>query len=329
MNEPGRTRHDEAVRQMDQAIAEMQQKEEDPRVPGFPDGAHGDLPHRGEGETGARVQASIKPYYEDEAVTLYLGDCRDVLPTLDAVDHVITDPPYSEWVHAKVRRGGSVHAPDRADGGPLRPVISSSAVLGFEAMTPVLRRVCADHFGRLARRWVLVFSDVESHRDWKDDLTHEGGLEYVRCGAWVKLGATPQFTGDRPASAFEAVTISHPFGRKRWNGGGSHALWQHAVVNGSGRVHTTQKPDALMRELLTLFTDPGETVLDPFAGSGTTGFAAKRLGRRAILIEREEKYCEVAAKRFSQGALDLFGQSEPEMPQSNYARRLIVAGDGA
>jgi 16S rRNA G966 N2-methylase RsmD len=243
----------------------------------------------------------VSLYYEDEAVRIFHADCLDVLPKLEKVDHVITDPPYSEWVHAKVRRGGSMHATNKT------PVISSAAVLGFDAMDAKTRVAIGSEVGRLVRRWVLVFSDVESRSDWAYVLVNDGRLEYVRCGAWVKLGATPQFTGDRPASGFEAVTICHPKGRKRWNGGGAHALWSYPVVNGVGRVHTTQKPEPLMAELVSLFTDPGDLILDPFGGSGTTAVAAKRLGRRCILIEREEKYCEVAAKRLSQGALNLFG----------------------
>lgn len=120
---------------------------------------------------------------------------------------------------------------------------------------------------------------------------------------------TPQFTGDRPATGFEAITICHPKGKKRWNGGGSHAVWSYPIVlNRSGndpRLHTTQKPEPLMVELVRLFSDPGETILDAFMGSGTTLAAAKRLGRKAIGIEREEKYCEIAAKRLAQGALPL------------------------
>jgi hypothetical protein len=82
----------------------------------------------------------------------------------------------------------------------------------------------AAHFARLARRWVLVFSDFESAHLWRHDL--EGaGLEYVRTGIWHKGNGAPQFTGDRPAVPGEAIVICHTHGRKRWNGGGHQAWW--------------------------------------------------------------------------------------------------------
>lgn len=138
---------------------------------------------------------------------------------------------------------------------------------------------------------------------WRETLIDPayGKVEYTRTGAWLKRGATPQFTGDRPASGFEAITICHRKGRKRWNGGGKHAIWEHAIVlnrNGDDpRLHTTQKPEPLFRDLVLDFTDAGDVILDSFAGSGTLGAAAKKLGRKAILIEGQEPYCEVTARR--------------------------------
>lgn len=237
----------------------------------------------------------MTPFYADDYVTLFHAKAEDVLSTLDRVDHVITDPPYSEHVHSKSRRGQSL-----PDAWQFPACISRARELGFDSMTPETMLFCAGEFARLARRWVLVFSDVELTGDWHQTL-ESMGLDYVRTGAWIKLNATPQFTGDRPASGFEAITIAHPKGRKRWNGGGTHAVWSEAIVLNRGgkepRLHTTQKPLALMRRLVSLFTDEGETILDCFAGSGTTGIAAALLGRKAILIEQDEKYCDVAAKR--------------------------------
>ena len=93
----------------------------------------------------------------------------------------------------------------------------------------------------------------------------------------------------------------------RWNGGGHAALWTHNIAKGNGRPdHPCPKPEPLMCELVRQFTDPGETILDPFAGSGTTLIAAKRLGRKAIGIEINEQYAETAATRLQQGALALF-----------------------
>lgn len=243
-------------------------------------------------------------YYEAEDVTIFHGDCEVILPTLAdrSIDIIITDPPYSEHVHGKSRRGvGQWH--DRAPGAA---ELSRVRDLGFASLSPDLMAFCAAEFARLAKRWVLVFSDVEMAGDWRKALT-AAGLDYVRTGAWVKLNATPQFTGDRPAAGFEAVTIAHQPGRKRWNGGGKHALWTYPIVLNRGgqtpRLHTTQKPLPLLRELVELFSEPGETILDPFLGSGTTSRAAKDCGRRCIGIEREAVYCATAVQRLAQSVL--------------------------
>lgn len=251
----------------------------------------------------------MKPYYEDDAVTLYLGRCEDVLPTLEPVDHIITDPPYSEHVHGNARSSRMQSANDR--GGKYGADVRRNVDLGFDHLTPELRTFAAAEFSRLARRWVLVFSDIESDHLWRGDLT-AGGLDYVRTGVWHKVGCTPQFSGDRPATAVEAITICHPKGRKRWNGGGSHAIWSVPIVldrgrNGTERLHSTQKPEPLLRALVDQFTDPGDTILDAFGGSGTTAVACKYLGRRCVLIEENEARADVAAQRLADTPDTLFG----------------------
>jgi DNA modification methylase len=241
----------------------------------------------------------MNPYYQDELVTLYHGDAEDILPTIESVDHFIADPPYSEHVHGAAR---SRVMRDNDRGGKYGADFRRNVDLGFTHLTDELRDFMAFQAARMTNRWVIVFSDTEGAHLWAEAL-EDNGLDYVRTGAWIKRGSTPQFSGDRPATGFESLTICHPKGRKRWNGGGSHAIWDVPIVlnraraDKSERVHPTQKPLALMASLVNQFTDFGETVIDPVAGSGTTGVAAKRLGRKAILIERDEKHCESAAHR--------------------------------
>ena len=226
-------------------------------------------------------------YYQDDAVTLHHSRWEDVLPGLldGSVDHVITDPPYSEKTHKSVRSGADV-----------RRVVN----LGFEYLTDEERAAAAVEFARLAQRWILTFSDVETCHLWREDI-EAAGLDYVRTMAWHRLGGAPQFSGDRPAVAFEVITVAHPKGRKRWNSGGKRGHYSHAIVLNRGRdkvrVHATQKPEPLMAEIIGDFTDAGDLILDAYAGSGTTGVVAKRAGRRAILIEQDERNCESIATR--------------------------------
>ena len=234
--------------------------------------------------------------------TLHLGDCLDPVTGLasladKSVDHVICDPPYSENVHGAQRRGHIESEP-----GTGRSSFNRSVDLGFESLSAGVRSDVAIHCGRIARRWAMAFCDVESAHLWSADLVMSD-LDYVRTMAWIKIGSTPQFTGDRPAVGFEAIVLAHQPGKKRWNGGGKHGVYSMPIVLDRGhaveRVHTTQKPDRLMEMLIRDFTDPGETILDPFAGSGTTGVAAIRMGRKFIGWERDPKYHAIAMKRLA------------------------------
>lgn len=226
---------------------------------------------------------SLTPYYQDDAVTLYHGDCREVLPQLDPVQHIITDPPYSDDTHAGARTG------DYGKGGVLVSFASTSALLIADVLS-----LCS------ANRWCVMTVDWQHVLPLKQ--TPPKGWKFVRHGVWVKPNGMPQMSGDRPAQGWEAVAILHADvkGRMKWNGGGLPATWSHMKVSG---LHPTGKPESLLLEWVIQFTDAGETILDPFMGSGTTLAAAKRLGRKAIGIELNEQYCEVAARRLSQGAL--------------------------
>jgi DNA modification methylase len=259
------------------------------------------------------------------------GDCRKVLSVLDTqgVDHVITDPPYSAHVHANVR-SGSTTPEDGKKNKVTRSPRSRSVDLGFERLDRKTRLLIARESARIAKNWCLFFSDVESIGRWRRSLL-DAGLEYVRTGAWVRLNTAPQFTGDRPAAGFDAVAIAHPKGRKVWNGGGLPAVWSHAVVMNRGktvRVHETEKPVSLMLELVGLFTDPGDVILDPFCGSGSTGVAALRLGRRFIGIERRRADVAMSRERLTDeannttrdaraaGQVPLFAASSAHAPET-------------
>lgn len=245
----------------------------------------------------------MKPYYSDDSVTIYHADCRDVLPTLELVDHVITDPPYDAHTHSKQRRGAANDGKGKQF-GLSKTSISVERHIGFAPLSKDEMRFLSAEFARLSKRWVLVFCAMEQQSEWQIELT-SNGLDHVRFGIWHKPGSTPQFSGDRPGTACEAIEIAHPAGRKRWNGGGGFGMWSVPIVKTHTgiRCHPTQKPEELMTSLVCDFTDAGETILDPFMGSGTTLAAAKRIGRKAIGIEMNEQHCETAARRLSQGAL--------------------------
>lgn len=246
----------------------------------------------------------MTPYYEDASVRLYLGDCREVLPLVLAdqgIDHTITDPPYAARAMKNARSADSIK--QRRDGKVYD--------FRYAALTDDLRMEVAALTAALTRRWSIFWCDLESFHLWRAD-TEKAGLRYIRGGIWTREHAAPQFSGDRPAQGVEACVIAHhPRAKMRWNGGGRPAAWVGPIVNAqdASRIHSSPKPEWLMAQQIADFTDPGDTILDPFAGSGTTLAVAKRLGRMAVGVELDEVFAEATAKRLAQGALDLFGAS--------------------
>jgi site-specific DNA-methyltransferase (adenine-specific) len=237
--------------------------------------------------------------------TLHLGDCLAGLRDLadNSVDVTITDPPYDEHTHSKGRRGQAAYDEHRRAANPRvsrKSEISRNRDLGFDAITAEQMAAASVQLARITRRWSLLFCALEMISDWRRHL-ESAGLQYVRTCVWHKLGSTPQFTGDRPAVAVEAIVVAHRPGRKRWNGGGKHGYYPHAIVldrNGlESRCHMTQKPLPLMLDLVTDFSEPGEIVLDPFAGSGTTGVACRQLRRRFVGWELNADYHAIAERR--------------------------------
>lgn len=233
--------------------------------------------------------------------TLYNGDCLEVMAGLDPVDHVISDPPYEarmQELHAKTKLR-------RTDGGAQRKAIDFSSIKDIR--DPFLDRVRC-----LNRGWLLAFCNVEGVGEWRSAILQRS-LKFKTTCIWVKPDATPKLNGQGPALGYECCTTTWcGKGHAKWNAGGKRGVYSHLTNqrDRDGR-HPTEKPVPLMRELLTDFTNPGETILDPFMGSGTTGVACARMGRRFIGIELDPKYFDVACERIQRAydQADMF--SEP------------------
>jgi site-specific DNA-methyltransferase (adenine-specific) len=154
--------------------------------------------------------------------------------------------------------------------------------------------------GRVSQGWVVATLDYRHAVEF--DSEPPTGLKVQRLGVWVKTNPTPQLSGDRPAQGWESIAYMHRADRRsKWNGGGAHGNYVAPIPPPEG--HPTAKPLPLVAKWVRWFTNQGDLILDPFAGSGTTLRAAKDEGRKAIGVELDERYCEIAAKRLAQDTL--------------------------
>ncbi len=202
-----------------------------------------------------------KPYYQDEAVTLYHGDCSAILPCLGRFDLLLTDPPYGigagkMTMGARSRMGSQHHKKSNWD---IAPPPARTIKAACDAATKNII-------------WGGNYFDLPPSKCWLiwDKVDHNSDFASAEL-AWTNL---------------QAVVRTFVMSRKA-----ASLLAGH---------HPTQKPEKLMTWCIDIAGADVQTILDPFAGSGTTGRAAKDLGRKAVLIEREERYCEIAARRMAQ-----------------------------
>jgi site-specific DNA-methyltransferase (adenine-specific) len=206
----------------------------------------------------------LKPYYEHGGITIYHGDCREILPGL-LYDVIVCDPPYGRAVELS-RRGNQTIVGDHDT--EVRDFICGEMRRQIMFGSPFVPRPACDA--------VLIWD--------KSELTGMGDLEFP----WKMTHEEIYVSGDGfKSNRRRGSVLRHPL-RPAWT---KHP---DAVSN----LHPTEKPLKLMVELLECC--PWQVVADPTCGSGTTLVAAKRLGKAAIGIEIEEKYCEIAAKRLSQ-----------------------------
>lgn len=231
--------------------------------------------------------------------TLHLGDCREIIAGLDAVDHVISDPPYEDELH------GAIGKIRRNDG---REMISNLGFSGINSIRSQISQICVEK----SSGWLILFTLAEGVRAWRDDV-QAAGAKYDTCLAWVKPDAAPRFNGQGAARGFEcAITAWCGTGYRSWNGGGKRGVYVHCV-NGPERDgrHPTEKPRRLMADIVADYTKPDQIILDPFMGSGTTGIAAVQLGRNFIGIEQDPAFFDIACERIdkAQRQLSLFGEA--------------------
>lgn len=227
-------------------------------------------------QNGGSEAVSAKPYYADDLVTLYNADCLDVHDWQDG-DVLVTDPPYGIAYKSNARRASLAASIE----GDLDTTLRDEALWRWQtaiAPAPALRPA-------------LVFGSWRRPRP--------SGTRQVLI--WDTKGALGMGAIDLPwkPSHQEIYVLGKGFSGRRDSDVIVCAPVQAMAQN--GRNHPHEKPVDLMVRLIDKC--PPGVISDPFAGSGSTLVAAKRMGRRAIGVETDERYCEIAARRLAQGSL--------------------------
>jgi modification methylase len=270
---------------------------------------------------------------------IYAGDCRTVLAALPekCVDLIFADPPYNLQLRGELRR-------------PNQSVVDAvddhwdqfDDFAAYDAFTREWLAGCRRVLKDTGTLWVIgAYHNIYRVGAALQDL----GFWMLNDIVWVKINPMPQFRGVRFANAHETLlwckksreqkhyTFNYHVLKDMNDGKQMRSDWELPICSGSERLklngaklHSTQKPEALLYRVLMASTNPGDVILDPFFGTGTTGAVAKKLGRRFVGIEREEHYRVAAQARIDaietpQGDAELYGLR----PSRRTARRVPFA----
>lgn len=222
----------------------------------------------------------MKPYYDRNGITIWLGDCLEVMPKLPNVDVVVTDPPYN----LSLASGRSFGKVGNSWGDLMNSAFFYTHVLREIKRLTHIKQGCAWVFNSWRSSPVLAKAShdvpwaIESMLVWDKQWIGPGGSK-----------------GLRPSYELVALFVHDNF---RLENRSLPDIWQSPVGSHKPTGHPAEKPEPLVRRMLE--ESGGARVLDPFMGSGTTLVAAKRLGLEAIGIETEEKWCKVAVERLRQ-----------------------------
>jgi len=193
-------------------------------------------------------------YFEDDSIKLYNANAFDFMHSQKdcSYDSIITDPPYTESMHKNARKNDSKK----------KEIVEG---LDFESFTEEKQRNAFREMGRLTKSWVISTLAFEHSAAFYSSPPE--GLEVKRIGVWVKNNPMPQISGDRPSHGWESIAYLHKAGKKSiWNGGGSHGNYVSNLAKPTG--HPTPKPLSMISSFVERFTNPGDLILDPFAGGG-------------------------------------------------------------
>lgn len=246
----------------------------------------------------------MKPYYQDNSCTIYHGDCRDVLPQIDVpIDAIITDPPYGLSKIGERHEGASgLKGVRNLDFFP-----NDSLPEGLAHVETILdaTKLLAPHG--------CVYSWLGHHQFAKATTAFTELGWQTRFLVWSRTAPVPPPPWSGWPSGASLCLFAYRAGKK-WCAAPAVMPRSNVITCDCFRAgmpgkngHPTQMNPRLVSEPIRCSTDPGDIILDPFMGSGTTLRAAKDLCRKAIGIEIEEKYCEIAAKRLLQEVLPLVG----------------------